>query len=102
MPVTTWLELCKGAEQLQEFDRALGVHQPGESLSRRAAVADGATQRRAALPEEAEPAAGCFGDLSDGGCFANSASGLGADYSVRDQGSQGCTRIGECDRGRSA
>ena len=23
MPVTTWLELCKGAEELQEFDRAL-------------------------------------------------------------------------------
>jgi len=39
MPVTTWLELCKGAEQLQEFDRALGEYislakaYPGERQS---------------------------------------------------------------------
>ena len=26
MPATTWLELCKGAEQLQEFDRALAEY----------------------------------------------------------------------------
>jgi hypothetical protein len=26
MPVTTWLELCKGAEELQEFDRALSEY----------------------------------------------------------------------------
>ncbi len=27
MPVATWLELCKGAEELQEFDRALSEYQ---------------------------------------------------------------------------
>jgi membrane associated rhomboid family serine protease len=27
MPATTWLELCKGAEQMQEFDRALAEYQ---------------------------------------------------------------------------
>jgi tetratricopeptide (TPR) repeat protein len=27
MPVTTWLELCKGAEEIQEFDRALSEYQ---------------------------------------------------------------------------
>ena len=26
MPANTWLELCKGAEQLQEFDRALSEY----------------------------------------------------------------------------
>jgi membrane associated rhomboid family serine protease len=26
MPVTTWLELCKGAEELQQFDRALSEY----------------------------------------------------------------------------
>jgi membrane associated rhomboid family serine protease len=36
MPASTWLELCKGAEELQEFDRALAEYQtlaqsyPGE------------------------------------------------------------------------
>ncbi|HYM77511.1 MAG TPA: rhomboid family intramembrane serine protease [Candidatus Dormibacteraeota bacterium] len=27
MPATTWLELCKGAEEMQEFDRALAEYQ---------------------------------------------------------------------------
>ena len=27
MPAATWLELCKGAEEMQEFDRALAEYQ---------------------------------------------------------------------------
>ncbi len=27
MPAATWLELCKGAEEMQEFDRALDEYQ---------------------------------------------------------------------------
>ena len=39
MPAATWLELCKGAEEMQEFDRALSEYQelakayPGERQS---------------------------------------------------------------------
>ena len=71
MPAATWLELCKGAEEKQDFERAFTEYQQlARRVSRRAAGLDRATQRGTHLPEETEPSAGRTRALSDRGSLS--------------------------------
>ena len=84
MPAATWLELCKGAEEMQEFDRALAEYQQlAQSYPDGPAGANGSTERRETLPEATEPPTGCAGSLSGCGCFSDTPSRLGSAYPGR-------------------
>ena len=102
MPAATWLELCKGAEEMQEFDRAFTEYQqPRAVLSDRTAGADRATQRRPPLPEKTEPPSGRARSLSGRRSVSHPASRLGAAHSVGNQRSKGNANARKRSRSRS-
>ncbi len=91
MPAAVWLELCKGAEELQDFERAFAEYQHlAESYPSRPPGTNRATKRRPPLPQAPEPPAGCSRHLSVRGSVADPASGLGTAHPVRNQRSQNC------------
>ncbi len=82
IPAATWLELCKGAEEKQDFERALSEYQQlaaAYPAERQALTAQLSAARL--LPEAAKPSARCPRPLP--GCGTASpdpASGLGTQH----------------------